>query len=212
MSRRPARAPLTLALVLAGAIATLLLADRPAAWSIATTWLIHADWHHLLCDLFAIAAIGFWLEPRVGTARLTVWTFAGWTASIAAGRAFYPQLDHLFGLSTVAWCLAAAGVCACTADKRLWLLALVAALVAWEVCLPNHGLLTPLGKDAASGHRFLASVAMRPVPLAHAAGALVGVVLGISARSARDSQTTQPTEPLRPPALARVVRCSTAVQ
>jgi membrane associated rhomboid family serine protease len=177
-------APITLATALAALIGTLLLHDHPSLWNPATTWTIHADPHHLVCDLVGLISLGLWLEPRIGSTRLGLWLVAAIASSMLLHCAVYSDQAWLFGLSAIDWFLAAAGLCAvATRRARALLIPAALLLLAHECGGDGSGILTVLGKSAAADLPLIRGVEIRPVPWVHAATAATGALVGLVYRT-----------------------------
>lgn len=186
---RPA-APVTLGLAMCGAIGTALLADLPAAWNVATTWMVHTDAWHLLSDVLTLLALGAWLEPRIGSRRMAAWSVIGLGASTLAHAALYGDQRWLFGLSAMTWTIGAAGVVMLARDRAWWIgIAMVAALCV-ELGNAGRGVMTELGGALAERSRLVDGVTIGTVPLVHVACAGAGALAGLRARRCGPQRTS----------------------
>lgn len=175
-------APVTLGLAMCGAIGTALLADRPATWNVATTWMVHTDARHLLSDVLSLLALGAWLEPRIGSPRMAAWIVIGLGTSTLAHAALYGDQRWLFGLSAMTWTIGAAGLVMLARGRAWWIgIAMIAALCV-ELGNAGRGVMTELGGALAARSPLVDGVTIGTVPLVHVACAAAGALAGLRAR------------------------------
>lgn len=81
-------------------------------WRLCTSVLLHVDALHLAVNALSVAALGRWLEPMIGGARLAAWfAVGGLVGSVASQLAGVPRSDGasgaayalLGGLLVLAW-------------------------------------------------------------------------------------------------------------
>jgi membrane associated rhomboid family serine protease len=174
--------PVTLGAVVGGVLGTALLASRPEWWAWWTTWAVHADARHLVCDLAALGAYGSWIERRAGSVRMLAWVLAGVLVSQMLHVMAYPGQGALLGLSAVGWTVASAGTMALARGWAWMALVVIAGLLAHECLGSGHGVMVIAGEGLAGTLRFVEGVRMEPVPVVHAGCAAIGGVLGVMAR------------------------------
>lgn len=163
------------------AVADLLVADPRIAhgqpWRALTGPLLHATWGHLVRDLALVAIAGIAYEAPLRAVRTPL--FVGGLllpglAVLAAGDA-----QWYCGLSGLSHALLAAALSCELVQRRGTARAIVLALCAVSVVKPIYELVTgrpafamPLGDGIVQA------------PLAHAAGAVIGIACGLLARRA----------------------------
>jgi len=160
----------------------------PVLWPIT-----HAGWAHLALDVAALLAIGWVYERRAGAARWAAWLalVAGAGVVVGLGASVGPVL----GLSAAAHgLLVAAGF---GLERRAGVRRVVLAGVAAKVLVELAAGMT----FASLAHPWAS--AGRAGAVAHAAGAIAGVVLGLAAWSTRVGARPSPQGQAIPARLSR---------
>lgn len=174
-------APVTLAIVLLSIAGTALLAERPALWNPATTWMAHGSLAHLLLDAAPLLLVGAWLEPRAGSRWVGLCALMTLMLTTITHMIAYPEQAHLFGTSAVFYALLVFGAVG-LATRQWWAWVAVGAVACGAVMdasgsgLP-HGMYEAWG-GVMGGVR--SRVSLSPVPLVHAAGAITGLAFGMA--------------------------------
>jgi len=198
------RSPITLLVAVLCVLATFVAPWVPvAAWPL-TSWLVHYDAQHLGVVLVTWMALGLWMEPRAGSARMALWTIAGLGLSTMVHRLIHPDHSALVGLSAVAFFVFAAGIAACALDRPTgWAgLAGIALVLAQEWrrgTSPGEEFIGALVGDAWRFAWAKGSATPVAVPIVHSICAAAGVAFGLLAfgvrawRRGRSAACAQPT-------------------
>ena len=174
------------------AVADVLIADARIAhgqlWRALTGPLVHATWGHLVRDVALVAIAGAGYEAPLRTRR--AWLFAGGLvvpplAVLAAGEA-----DWYCGLSGLSHAVLAAALAYELVCRRGAARVFVAALGSACAAKPIYELAT-----GAPVFAMALGAGVVQVPLAHAAGALVGIACGF--RAGADQKYAQTCDPRR---------------
>ena len=159
-------------------------------WRLVTGHLVHADHRHLAWNLGAFLLLGGLAERWCG---FTPWRLSGLLLASALAidlwlRAFEPGLGHYAGLSGVLNGLFAALAIALWRQSRSpWALALLL------------GDLAKIAVEASLGGSLLATSSWQPVPGAHFAGLLAGVLWAVwpTGRTRRPPEWRSPVASVR---------------
>lgn len=201
--------PITLAIALAAIATTALVLAVPSArdalvaddrvfdgqgWRVVTAALVHATWGHLVRDLSLVALLGIAYEA----VALPRWLFGLGLVVPSLAEVLAHRVAWYCGLSGLSHALLAAVVTyEAVRRRRLWLYAVAAVAIA-----------KPL-------YELVANVSLFPMPLgehvadttvAHAAGALLGIIAGVRAGRASSSSRASARRPDRRPSRAAAAR------
>jgi rhomboid family GlyGly-CTERM serine protease len=141
-------------------------------WRLITGSLVHATWGHLIRDLALLVFVGVAYGDAIGR-RFGLLALAGLALPAAAVFALEPDISIYYGTSGLTHALLAAAVIAELRRPGSRSLRLIAAVIAVVLS-------AKLGYELATGAPMFPmdlGPGVRQLPIAHAAGALVGVAL-----------------------------------
>jgi membrane associated rhomboid family serine protease len=156
---------------------------------------VHTELTHLLSDVLPWLVLGLWLEPRSGSVRWAVWTGLAVALTVGLHQVAYPHQPAVYGLSAVVHGVAFAGLVywgrGVRTDPRRWIVFGILAVLNVDELLRGQSAFRATVVEIGRSVRFVPETDIATTPVLHAAGAILGIVLGLTPRLGRARREQQ---------------------